>query len=64
MIITLAWKEVREHQPVWLTMVIMTVVLAKGLTHIVGLCEIWLEDAPLILDTSYRLRDLPQCFAL
>jgi UDP-N-acetyl-D-glucosamine dehydrogenase len=24
----------------------------------------WLEDAPLILDTSYRLRDLPQRFAL
>ncbi len=24
----------------------------------------WLGDAPLILDTSYRLRDLPQCFAL
>jgi len=24
----------------------------------------WLEDAPLILDTSYRLRELPQRFAL
>jgi UDP-N-acetyl-D-glucosamine dehydrogenase len=24
----------------------------------------WLEDAPLILDTSYRLRDLPQRFTL
>jgi len=24
----------------------------------------WLEDTPLILDTSYRLRELPQCFAL
>ena len=24
----------------------------------------WLEDAALILDTSYRLRDLPECFVL
>jgi UDP-N-acetyl-D-mannosaminuronate dehydrogenase len=24
----------------------------------------WLEDAPLILDASYRLRDFPQRFAL
>lgn len=29
-----------------------------------GMDVTWLEDMPLILDTSYRLRDLPQCFPL
>jgi hypothetical protein len=36
-ILTLAWKEVREHQGVWLTMVAMTVVLSLGLAWIVSL---------------------------
>ena len=37
MIFTLAWKELREHQGIWLTMVVMTVVLGAGLAKIVAL---------------------------
>ncbi len=37
MILTLAWKELREHQGVWLTMAIMTIVLGFGLPRIVAL---------------------------
>ncbi len=36
MILTLLWKEVREHQSIWLTMVVMTSVLGYGLTRIVA----------------------------
>jgi hypothetical protein len=37
MIFTLAWKELREHQSIWVTMVIMTVVLGFSLPKIVAL---------------------------
>src|SRR5437660_999657 len=37
MIITLTWKELREHQGIWLTMAIMTVLAAWGLPLIVAL---------------------------
>ncbi len=37
MTLTLAWKEMREHQGIWLTMVFMTVVLGTGLSKIVAL---------------------------
>jgi hypothetical protein len=33
---TLAWKEVREHQGVWLTMVVMTVLMGSGLVRLVA----------------------------
>src|SRR6202011_3244928 len=33
---TLAWKELREHQSIWLTMVVMTVILGHGLVRIVA----------------------------
>jgi hypothetical protein len=36
MILTLAWKEVREHQAIWLTMLVMTVVLGWGLPRLVA----------------------------
>lgn len=36
MILTLAWKEVREHRSIWITMVVMTVLLGWGLSHIVA----------------------------
>ena len=36
MILTLAWKELREHQAILLTMVFMTVVLSLGMTRIVA----------------------------
>ena len=36
-ILPLAWKEVREHQSIWLTMVIMTVVMGYGVERIVAL---------------------------
>jgi hypothetical protein len=38
-ILTLTWKELREHQGIWLTMAIMTVVTAWGLPFIVALGE-------------------------
>ena len=31
MILTLTWKEYREHRSIWLTMVVMTGLLAAGL---------------------------------
>ena len=34
MTLTLAWKEMREHQGIWLTMVIMTVVVAMTIVSI------------------------------
>lgn len=37
MIFTLAWKEIREHQGVWITMVFMSIVLGLGLSKIVAL---------------------------
>jgi hypothetical protein len=37
MILTLAWKEMREHRAIWLTMVIMTIVLALGMAQIVAI---------------------------
>jgi hypothetical protein len=37
MIRTLAWKEFREHWPVWITMVLLTVLLGVGLGKIVSL---------------------------
>ena len=33
---TLAWKELREHQAIWLTMVLMTVLMGMGLVKIVA----------------------------
>ena len=36
MIATLSWKEHREHQGVWLTMAVMTVVVGCGLPRIVS----------------------------
>ncbi len=36
MMLTLAWKEVREHQGIWLTMVVLTVGLGLGLAKIVA----------------------------
>jgi hypothetical protein len=35
-IVTLAWKEFREHRSIWLTMVVMTCVLGLGLAQIVS----------------------------
>ena len=37
MIFTLAWKEVREHQSIWLTMVVMSIALGLGLSKVVAL---------------------------
>ena len=37
MILTLTWKELREHQAIWLTMAGMTVVLGLGLAKLVSL---------------------------
>jgi hypothetical protein len=37
MILTMAWKEMREHQGIWLTMVFMSVGLGLGLSKIVAL---------------------------
>ncbi len=37
MIFTLAWKELREHQGVWLTMFVMTLLLGWGMAKIVAL---------------------------
>ena len=37
MILTLAWKELREHQGVWLTMAVMTVLAAWGLPFLVAM---------------------------
>ena len=37
MTLTLAWKELREHQGVWITMVCMTVGLGLGLAKVVSL---------------------------
>ncbi len=34
--LTLAWKEFREHRAIWLTMVVMTCALALGLSEIIG----------------------------
>ena len=36
MILTLAWKELREHQAILLTMVAMTVLLGFGMTRIIA----------------------------
>ncbi len=36
MIITLAWKEIREHLPIWLTMVVMTCIMGAGLLRLVA----------------------------
>jgi hypothetical protein len=38
-IVTLAWKEYREHRSIWLTMVIMTVVLGYGLALLISAGE-------------------------
>jgi hypothetical protein len=35
MIVTMAWKEYREHRSIWLTMVLMTCVLGYGLAQLV-----------------------------
>ncbi len=37
MIFTLAWKERREHQGIWLTMIVMTIVMGLGLPQIVAM---------------------------
>ena len=37
MIITLTWKELREHQGIWLTMVVMSILLGLGLSKLVAL---------------------------
>src|SRR5262245_55854440 len=37
MLLTLAWKEIREHQAIWLTMVGMTVGMGLGLAKIASL---------------------------
>ena len=37
MIFTLAWKEMREHQGIWITMIFMSVVLGLGLSKLVSL---------------------------
>src|SRR5262249_4478214 len=37
MIFTLAWKELREHQAIWLTMAVMTVLMGVGLSKVVAL---------------------------
>ena len=36
MILTLAWKEIREHQGIWITMVLMTILLGSGLSRLVA----------------------------
>lgn len=36
MIVTLAWKELREHWPVWFTMVVLTILLGPGLGQIIS----------------------------
>lgn len=35
MILTLAWKEMREHQAIWITMIVLTVLLGVGLGEII-----------------------------
>jgi hypothetical protein len=35
-ILTLTWKEFREHLPIWLTMVVMTCTVGSGLTRLVS----------------------------
>jgi hypothetical protein len=37
MILTLTWKELREHQGIWLTMVLMTVGIGTGLVRMIAL---------------------------
>jgi hypothetical protein len=51
MMLTLAWKEVREHQAVWLTMVVMTIALGSGLVRLVspGNTEIAVASAALTI---------------
>jgi hypothetical protein len=39
MTLTLAWKEMREHQGIWLTMAFMTVLMGWGLGKIVALSD-------------------------
>ena len=36
MIVTLTWKELREHRAIWLTMVIMTCLIGVGLARVVA----------------------------
>ncbi len=36
MIVTLAWKEYREHRSIWLTMVVLTVAMALGLAPLIS----------------------------
>jgi hypothetical protein len=38
-ILTLAWKEYREHRSIWLTMVLLTGVLALGLDRFAALWQ-------------------------
>src|ERR1019366_982291 len=40
MIVALAWKELREHRAIWLTMVVMTVGLGLGLSRAVALGDV------------------------
>src|SRR5262245_28067180 len=37
MILTLTWKEIREHQAIWLTMIVMTVVFGLGIARIASM---------------------------
>jgi hypothetical protein len=39
MIFTLAWKELREHQGIWITMVFMSIALGLGLAKIIALSD-------------------------
>jgi hypothetical protein len=42
MILTLSWKELREHRSIWLTMVVMTAILGFGLARIVASADVML----------------------
>lgn len=37
MILTLTWKELREHLPIWLTMVVLTCIVGAGLGRLVAM---------------------------
>src|SRR5436309_2422736 len=39
MIVTLTWKELREHRAIWLTMAVMTCLIGVGLAKIVAAAD-------------------------
>ena len=39
MIFVLAWKEFREHRSIWVTMVVMTALMAVGFAQLAGVAD-------------------------